>query len=90
MFTRLINPLLRQPDGDGVCYFLAEESTGRESQAFKPLAALEAVARLGNFFNFPSVPRLVARVALAFSRSHALVLVRGCWAIGRMVDWRCI
>ncbi len=65
-----------QPDGDGACYFLAEESTGRESQSFKALSAHEAVARLGNFLNFPSVPRLVARVALAFSRSYPLVLVR--------------
>ncbi len=66
--------LNHKADGNGVCYFLAEDSMGRETPKFKPLLAQQAVASLGNFFNFPSVPRLVARVALAFSRSQALPL----------------
>lgn len=56
---------------------MAEESMGREDHGFRPLQALEALAGLvGDFAFFPSVSKMAARTALAFSHSHALVLVR--------------
>lgn len=61
-------------DSKGVCYFAAEDSLGRERDGFEAMPTHAMVARLGNFFNFPCVPRLVARVALGFSRSYALQL----------------
>ena len=62
-------------DNNGLCYFMAEDSMGREGQDFRAHTTHEVLSRLGNFFNFPSIPRLVARVALGFSRSQTLALV---------------
>ena len=61
-------------DGNGVCYFVAEDSTGKEEPGFRAMSAQCMIAGLGNFFNFPCIPRLVARVALGFSRSQSLSL----------------
>ena len=61
-------------DGNGACYFVAEKSTGKERPEFRAMSAQQMIAGLGNFFNFPSVPRMVARVALGFSRSQSLTL----------------
>jgi len=61
-------------DGNGVCYFVAEDSTGKERPEFRAMSAQQMIAGLGNFFNFASVPRMVARVALGFSRSQSVTL----------------
>ena len=69
-------------DGNGACYFLAEVSTGREASDFHSVQTHEAVSRLGRFTRFHSVPRMVARIALAFSRSQTLALVRPVFLFG--------
>lgn len=79
---------LMQDPSRGECYMVAEESLGREGPHFQPLTSDRAIGLLGDFNHFPSLSKMAARVALGFSRSWTLELVRS-WPNIHKVDSTC-